>query len=105
MLLAWVVVLTAREAAAADYSICCQERFFGIVDVEFDEYGSIDTNGNPITPGISHDGTAVLLGPLGNYEVPFTATQGLIGFIIILAALLVLPIAVLSTWRKKQRSQ
>jgi hypothetical protein len=34
--------------------------------------------------------------------MPFTATQALIGFIVILAVLIVLPIVVLVTWRKKR---
>ena len=104
-LMALVMVLAAREAGAADYSICWQEHYFGIVDADFDEYGSIDANGNPITQGLSREGTAVLLGPLGFYEVPFTATQGLVGFIVILIALIVLPIAVLATRRKKRAAR
>lgn len=45
---------------------------------------------------------AVHIGQLATHKMPCTAMQGLIGFIVILAALIVLPIVVLVTWRKKR---
>jgi hypothetical protein len=44
----------------------------------------------------------VMLGPLGTHEVPFTATQGLIGFCCILATLIILPVVLTVRWKKKR---
>jgi hypothetical protein len=42
------------------------------------------------------------LGPLGTYEVPFTATQGLVGFIVIVAMLIITLIAAVAGWKRKR---
>jgi hypothetical protein len=47
-------------------------------------------------------GTQLLLGPLGNLKVPFTATQGLVGFCCIVATLITLPVVLTMRWKRKQ---
>jgi hypothetical protein len=46
--------------------------------------------------------TEMYLGPLGDYEVPFTATQGLVGFCTIVVGLIALPVVFTFRWKKKQ---
>jgi hypothetical protein len=47
-------------------------------------------------------GTQLLLGPLGNLKVPFTAAQGLIGFCVIVVGLLALVTAGTMRWKRKR---
>jgi hypothetical protein len=49
--------------------------------------------------------TNAFLGPLGNHRVPFTATQGLVGFCVILALLITLPAMLAVRWKKKRLAQ
>src|SRR5689334_18059355 len=44
----------------------------------------------------------VRLGPLGIHQVPFTATQGLIGFCLILAMLIIVPAVLTVRWKRKR---
>jgi hypothetical protein len=46
--------------------------------------------------------TNLYVGPLGAREVPFTATQGLIGFCCILATLIIVPVVLTVRWKKKR---
>jgi hypothetical protein len=60
-----------------------------------------------------HDGTStksdgtivrwsfVNLGPLGSYQVPFTATQGLVGFCLIIIGLIALVTTLTVRWKRK----
>jgi hypothetical protein len=45
---------------------------------------------------------AVMLGPFGRIEVPFTATQGLVGFCCILATLVIAVVVLTVRWKKKR---
>jgi hypothetical protein len=88
LVLALIVVLSAAKATAAckivsyrDHTVHVASHRFGFVD------SAILSN-----EGIGYS-TRIHLGPLGDHEIPFTATQGLIGFCIILATLIVLPTA------------
>jgi hypothetical protein len=48
--------------------------------------------------------TEIHLGPLGNREVPFTATQGLVGFCCILALLVIVPVLLTVRWKKRAQN-
>jgi hypothetical protein len=50
----------------------------------------------------THSWSAFCLGPLGGFDVPFTATQGLVGFCCILATLIILPVVLTVRWKKKR---
>ena len=100
ILLALVVVLNAREAGAdahfetrSDYTISFGDNQIGFID------------GHARGLMFNDDWSQIRLDPLVRYNVPFTATQGFIGLIVILVAMIVLPIAVLATWRKKRITQ
>jgi hypothetical protein len=45
--------------------------------------------------------TAMTLGPIGNYDVPFTATQGLVGLCLIVVGLIALLTMLTMRWRRK----
>jgi hypothetical protein len=47
--------------------------------------------------------TVLVLGNLGTFELPFTATYGLIGFCCILATLIFLPVVLTMRWKRKRR--
>jgi hypothetical protein len=49
-----------------------------------------------------HYSTIVDLGPLGSFQVPFTATQGLVGVCVILALLVIVPLALAVRWKRKR---
>jgi hypothetical protein len=102
--LAFIVVLSfVSEAAAAsradvsvkrNYTVIIAGQPFGFVDGET-EYWTVHRQ--PY-----HE---IRLGPLGCHEVPFTATQGLVGFCVILATLVILPLVLKARWKRKQPSQ
>jgi hypothetical protein len=99
ILLALAVVPSfVREAEAIievsvhdDYTI-----WLGTKQVGFHDGVLIDNS------GIGRRWSFLRLGPLGSYSVPFTATQGLIGFIVILAMLIILPAVLTVRWIKKR---
>jgi hypothetical protein len=96
ILLAIVLVLGfVSEAGAADYIFTWGEQVFGIYDAGYTQL--LDANENIIDEIVVAE---VVFGPLGSYRVPFTATQGLVGFCVILGTLIVVP-AVLVTKRKR----
>jgi hypothetical protein len=97
ILLAWVIVLGfgSQEAFSQvdpgpivpvipinDYTFDIGEQTFGFVDFP---------NGESI----------VCIGPLGQIDLSFTATQGLIGFCVILTTLVVLPVVLTVRWKKR----
>jgi hypothetical protein len=93
ILLALFVVLgLAREAGASliaagehDFTFTVSGYSFGFVDWQ---------DGSSIAPlGGGRTWTYLHLGPLGYFEVPVTAIQGLIGSCFVLAMLIILPIA------------
>jgi hypothetical protein len=95
IVLALVIVLGfVRETTAADCSIRVGGRLFGIVD-ETDPFSPPNT---PITV------TQVYVGPLGDFEVPFTATKGLFGFCVIAIGLVALVTVVSVRWKRKRMS-
>jgi hypothetical protein len=104
ILLAFVAVLGfVREAGADDglppkhdYTISIGGYSFGFLDWEYDIPGRDNELFRP-----NNARGNVCLGPLGYYKVPFTATQGLVGFCFILATLIVLPIVLTVRWRRR----
>jgi hypothetical protein len=101
IVLALVVVLGfAREAGAEyksytthDYSACLAGYSFGFTDghAYVNGYGRLEQPWQKIH-----------LGPFGSHNVPFTATQGLVGFCIIIVGLIALPVMVTLRWKKKR---
>lgn len=98
ILLTLVVMLgKAREAGACppniveNHSVIIGDYAFGFCDVEVS------------VPGTVYGAwTQMCCGPLGDYAVPFTATQGLVGFIVIVAVLFIVPIVVVVGWKWKR---
>jgi hypothetical protein len=41
-------------------------------------------------------------GPLGHFSVPFTATQGLVGFCVFLVLLVIVPVVLKLRWKRRQ---
>ena len=92
------VVSTTR-----DYSIKIGDQWFGFADQW--------VNPVPQFPFAKDDGrvyryedglfTTMYLGPFGSRTVPFTATQGLVGFCCILATLIILPVVLTVRWKKR----
>lgn len=46
--------------------------------------------------------STVVAGPLGDFNVPFTATQGLVGFCVILVTLIIVPFVLTVRWKEKR---
>jgi hypothetical protein len=97
ILLVLVVVLGFVSEAGADYSpeIACNRSItIGQLHVGFidwvDGYNSSD------------HWTVLHLGPLGEYQVPFTATQGLIGFCMIVVGMVALVTVFTFRWKWKR---
>jgi hypothetical protein len=83
ILLALAVVLSfVSEAAAAvktiRYAIEAGDYIFGLVEI----YNDVDRTSV----------TMLFLGPVGTHQVPFSATQGLVGFCVFLALLVIVPV-------------
>jgi hypothetical protein len=79
-----------------NYTVEIGDMHFGIADL----WGVTDFDPNRKSHSIEI--TQVYLGPLGSHEVPFSAAQGLIGFSVILAVLITLPVALTVRWKKKR---
>jgi hypothetical protein len=102
VLLALIVVLSACVAKAGErdevyyhfYTFAVGEQHFGFADRIIVFSGRADA-----TDLLS----LISLGPLGSHEVPFTATQGLIGFCVILAVLITLLVMLTVRWKEKHR--
>jgi hypothetical protein len=99
ILLALVAVLgAAREAVGQptrlDYAIEIADCRYGISECPSLAAWLEDSD---------HTITSLHLGPVGTYHVPFTATQGLIGFIVIVAMLIVLPAVAVVGWKRNDR--
>jgi hypothetical protein len=92
ILLALVVVLACcREAGAVGQPIGEVEHDFTIELNDCQWIGFEDGTYLTIRPDGQQHFSYVWLGPLGRYSVPFTATQGLFGFCLILAMLIIVP--------------
>ena len=94
ILLALVVVLgalttaTAQAVAYDDFTISIS----GVGKFGFQQWGpDFDTDVE----------AAIYLGPVGSYPIPCTAAQGLIGFIVIVAVLVIALIAAVVGWKRK----
>jgi hypothetical protein len=102
LLLALVVVLGfVSEAGAIGQPIGEVEHDYTIELNDVQWIGFEDGGYLTIRPDGRQRFSYVWLGPLGRYSVPFTATQGLVGFCIILATLIFVPV-VLSVRRRKR---
>jgi hypothetical protein len=97
ILLALVVVLGIAREAGADlmqsvhntYVISIGEQRFGFEDGDWIGWG---TQGN---------WSSIYLGPLGPHRNPFTATQGLVGFCVIVAMLVIVPAVLTVRWKRR----
>jgi hypothetical protein len=96
ILLALVVVLgcvsvagahTVELTVAPNYTVSNGTYSIGI--------GDLRANGEYV-------GTQLLLGPLGNLKVHFTATQGLVGFCVIVVGMLALVTVGTMRWKRKR---
>jgi hypothetical protein len=98
VLLALVVVLSAREVGAAGAITVDCHYIVGITDHNW--FGFRDLT---YTDGVSQTSwTQVGLGPLGIHKAPFTATQGLVGSCVILAMLVIVPLVLTVRWKRKK---
>jgi hypothetical protein len=99
MLVALVVVLGfCRDARAIsmpaiepehDYTVNILGHSFGFLDYE---------SGIAFAP-------VVYCGPFGDHAVPFTATQGLIGFCVVFVTLIFVPVVLTVRWKKRAANQ
>lgn len=80
-------VLSAADLRTVGYAIHFDQYSVGFVDVFI---------------GKSLKQSLICIGPLGSYQSPFTATQGLIAFIAIVAVLVIASIAAVVGWRRKR---
>jgi hypothetical protein len=99
ILLALVVVLGfVSEAGAYGPSIYCDRS----VEVGPYRFGFADWAPGGNVVGISmQPWTAMYLGPLGYQEVPFTATQGLVGFCVFVVGMIALVTVGTIRWKRK----
>jgi hypothetical protein len=99
--LALVIVLGAVRDAGA---YAQEQRVSKNCSIEIGEYrlGFVEWVSHYGNIRSSPDWTEMYLGPLGEHEVPFTATQGLVGFCIFVAGLIALPVAFTFRWKKKR---
>lgn len=99
ILLALVVVLGfvseagARQVGYIDYSCTVNvgEHTYGFQDCHIEHYG-----------GFLSRSTIARLGPLGNHHVPFTATQGLVGFCFIVVGMVAMVTVFTFRWKRKR---
>jgi hypothetical protein len=91
ILLALVVLGFASQSSAAKYTFRAGEQSFGFYDWKI--MGDVD---KPLVRG-----SALTLGPLGNYDTPFTATQGFVGFCLILALSIIVPTVLTVRWKRR----
>jgi hypothetical protein len=110
ILLAMVVVLGFVKEAGADAVPTRTPRGNEVprLRVRLDNYMAliggkqfgIADRGDPISREPAY--TTLFAGPLGNYRVPFTATQGLVGFCLIMVALIASLTALTLRWKRKR---
>jgi hypothetical protein len=100
-LLALVIVLGFVSKIVAggltvtkSYQIDIRGQVFGFCDSETRSLK------NQIVP--SWQGTIMFAGPLGQFNVPFTSTQGLVGFYVLVAMLVTLAVVLTFRWKKKR---
>jgi hypothetical protein len=84
---------TAASGTIRRYTVAVGEQRIGIAD-----YGWKFDMGDVETTSVW---TSLQLGPFGEYKVPFTATEGLVGFCVILAILMIVPAVFAVRWKKK----
>jgi hypothetical protein len=98
ILLALIVVLGfVSEVGAAGPRTTCDLSFF----VGDQRIGLADWEPGTWVP-LPPPWTILYLGPLGSYRIPFTATQGLVGFCLILVAFIAMLVALSVRWKKKR---
>jgi hypothetical protein len=102
ILLALVVVLCSAQEALAFASYIYKDRSveIGTYRIGFADWAP-GWNGEPNRPP---PWTMMYGGPMGEWQVPFTATQGLVGFCLIVFVLIALLAAFAVRWKKKQAS-
>jgi hypothetical protein len=96
ILLALVVVLGFVNEARAQYSISYEHDY----TIHLSDSCSIGIN--DVYAESERIDTRVYFGPFGSIGVPFTATQGLIGFCCVLATLMVLLTVLSVRWKRKR---
>lgn len=102
LLVMFAAVAIVREARASTpyraYLVQVSGQTFGFIDIPA-EYQSPVSFQIPVK-----DITILHLGPFGMYDVPLTATQGLVGFCIFLVVIVAMPIILLARyWRGAER--
>jgi hypothetical protein len=111
ILLALVVVFFASEGLARmktpvhDFTVHLGQYSLGLCEYEDEsliERKILYENEGLQLPDLLRTYTLLCLGPFGVHQVPFTATQGLVGFCCILATLIILPAVLTVRWKKKQ---
>lgn len=95
ILLALVVVLgLPRDAISGqpylvhDYSVVVGHHLYGVIDWP----GEPESNTQPFT--------TAYFGPLGQHQVPFTATEGLVGFCVVVVGLVALVTVGTVRWKR-----
>jgi hypothetical protein len=101
ILLALVVVGFFQEARADTNFVDFKHRY--TVDVDGQMIGFVD--GYIHSSQVDGPFSRLFLGPLGPYEVPFSATQGLIGFCLVAVMLIVLLVAFAARVKMKRAAQ
>jgi hypothetical protein len=101
LLALFVVPAFASEACAGPLHYVQKNLSFEIFDQRF---GLVEHYDHPVTGpfGTGETWTNLYFGPLLFYNVPFSATQGLVGCCVILAVLITLPAVLTLRWRKKR---
>jgi hypothetical protein len=97
ILLALIVVLGFVNEAGAWERIVSENRYTISIaghETGFMDQHTYDTEGR-------YYWSAICLGPFGSHQVPFTAAQGLIGFCLILATLIIVPAVLTVRWRRR----
>ncbi len=101
-LLMLMVALSASEAAAQeirpvhDYTVTLAGARLGISDLDVSE--SIGERGMEVV-------TRLYFGPFGSKQVPFTATQGLVGFGVIALILIASLVAFVLRWKRRSNGR
>jgi hypothetical protein len=101
LIIAALVVLNSRTRCAADtwitnehhYTVGFRGERFGFVD------GCLYVDGDPPQ---EHYFSLIDLGPAGTHSVPFTAAQGFIGCILLIAILIMLSLVFTVRWHRNR---
>src|SRR5690242_3535015 len=98
ILLALVVLLGFASEAGAYSSVGIDHKY--TIEIAGQAFGFMD--GDVIHhSGESSRYSTIYLGPFGNYDIPFTATQGLVGVCVIVVGILALVTVFTFRWKRR----